>query len=102
MEDKEILSMHAKNQGVLNIAPQFVEKAGIFIGVRSGFCDVISASKAKKIILYDAENRFYNSSAFEYFSLNHMGLCRDAIEIEYRYLKLDETISKIIEYICDG
>lgn len=86
----------------LNIAPQFVEKAGIFIGVRSGFCDVISASKAKKIILYDAENRFYNSSAFEYFSLNHMGLCRDAIEIEYRYLKLDETISKTIEYICDG
>ena len=26
MEDKEILSMHAKNQGVLNIAPQFEEK----------------------------------------------------------------------------
>ena len=26
-------------------------KAGAFIGVRSGFCDVISATKAKKIIL---------------------------------------------------
>ena len=67
----------------LNIAPQFVERAGYFIGVRSGFCDVISAAEARKIILYDRENRFFNSSAYAYFSLNHMGLCHDAVEIEF-------------------
>ena len=67
----------------LNFAPQLIEKAGYFVGIRSGFCDVISAAKAKKIVLYDRSNRFFNSSAYEYFSLNHMGLCEDAVEIEF-------------------
>lgn len=80
----------------LNIAPQFVSKAGCFIGVRSGFCDVISSAKAKKIILYDAEERFYNGSSFEYFSLERMGLCNDAIEIEYRQDSLEKMLSEII------
>lgn len=67
----------------LNIAPQFIEKAGYFVGIRSGFCDVISAANAKKVILYDAEERFYNGSSFEYFSLERMGLCDDASEIQF-------------------
>ncbi len=83
----------------LNIAPQFVERAGVFIGVRSGLCDVVSGTKAKKIILYDARNRFYNSSAYEYFSLNHMGLCDDAIEIKYSYDTFEEMITEIIGYV---
>lgn len=65
----------------LEIAPQFVERAGYFVGVRSGFCDIVSGTKAKKVILYDARNRFFNCSAFEYFSLKKMGLCDDAVEI---------------------
>ncbi len=65
----------------LEMAPQFVERAGYFVGVRSGFCDIISGTKAKKVILYDARNRFFNCSAFEYFSLKKMGLCEDAAEI---------------------
>lgn len=77
----------------LDIAPQIIQNAGYFIGVRSGFCDCISASKAKKIIIYDKNNRFFNCSAFEYFNLKDMQLCDDAIEIEYDYdydkLKLD-------------
>lgn len=80
----------------LDIAPQFVEKAGFFIGVRSGFCDVISGADAQKVILYDAKNRFYNTSAYEYFNLRNMGLCWDAIEIQYRYDKLDSVISQIL------
>lgn len=82
----------------LNIAPQFVEKAGIFIGVRSGFCDVISAAKAKKIILYDKDNRFYNSSAYDYFSLNKMGLCEDAIEIEFEWNE-NNLIEKLLKIL---
>ena len=83
----------------LNIAPQFVKMAGVFIGVRSGFCDVISGASVKKIILYDAENRFYNCSAYEYFSLNHMGLCSDAVEIRYKSGELAPVVSMVLDNI---
>lgn len=82
----------------LNIAPQFLSEAGYFIGVRSGFCDVISGSRAKKIILYDSGNRFYNSSAYEYFSLNVMGLCDDAVEIEFDRNNKRAIIEDILKY----
>ncbi len=67
----------------LSIAPQFVSMAGFFIGVRSGFCDCISGSTAKKIILYDRKNIFHCCRAYEYFNLKNMGLCNDALELEY-------------------
>ena len=67
----------------LNIAPQWIEKAGYFIGVRSGFCDIISGTKSKKVILYGRQDRFFNGSAFEYFNLKDMGLCDDAVEIQF-------------------
>lgn len=82
----------------LTIAPQFIERAGAFIGIRSGLCDVISAAKAKKVILYDMDNRFYNCSAYEYFSLNHMGLCEDAIEIEFDNRQLELCEEEIKQY----
>lgn len=65
----------------LDMAPQWIEKAGYFIGVRSGFCDVVSGAKAKKIVLYGSQDRFFNGSAFEYFSLKSMGLSEDVVEI---------------------
>lgn len=79
-----------------NLAIQFLNAAGGFIGVRSGFCDVISSSTAKKVILYDANNYFYNCSAYEYFSLNEMGLCSDAVEIQYHSNQYLESIDKIL------
>lgn len=81
----------------LDIAPQIIEEAGAFIGVRSGFCDVISGTKAKKIILYDKGNRFYMGSAFEYFSLKGMELCDDAIEIEYEHSSIEHILNQIAE-----
>lgn len=86
----------------LNFAPQFIERAGYFIGIRSGFCDIISGAKAKKIILYNKQERFFNSSAYEYFSLKKMELSEDVIEIlfEQEDKKLMEDILyslKIIE-----
>lgn len=83
----------------LNIAPQLIERAGYFIGIRSGFCDVISGAKAKKIILYDKANFFFNCSAYDYFSLRKMGLSNDAIEIEYDNTlisELEEEVKKKI------
>ena len=85
----------------LNIAPQLINKAGVFIGVRSGFCDIISSSKAKKIILYDKSNRFYNSTAYEYFNLKEMELCDDAIEIVYDNKNIDSLLKYILSIIRD-
>lgn len=83
----------------LDIAPQFMENAGYFIGVRSGFCDVVSGAKAKKVILYDKNNRFYMSSAFEYFNLKEMELCDDAVEIEFYADNFDMIISDVLKEI---
>jgi hypothetical protein len=67
----------------LDLAKQFMDNAGIFIGVRSGLCDIISNSSCKKIIFYEKDSFFYKSSSYDYFSLKAMGLCNDATEIEY-------------------
>ena len=80
----------------LDIAPQFIEAAGAFIGVRSGFCDVISGAKAKKIILYDGGNRFYMGSAYEYFNLKDMELCDDAMELEFNPREMERLTEKIV------
>lgn len=81
----------------LEIAPQVIEKAGYFIGIRSGFCDVISGANAKKVILYHAKERFFNGSTYEYFSLKRMGLSKDAVEIQFE--NADESLC---EMVMDG
>ena len=64
----------------IRYALETIEAAGTVIGLRSGLCDVISTAKAKKIILYP--DRFYGPSGFyDFFSLNKMELCDDAIEL---------------------
>lgn len=83
----------------LDMAPQFISKAGYFIGIRSGFCDVISAAKAKKVILYDEKNRFFNCSAFEYFSLEKMGLCGDAIELQFHNDNCMGHVDEIVDAV---
>lgn len=80
----------------LNIAPQFMSRAGGFIGVRSGFCDIISGSGAKKVILYDEKNRFFNASAFDYFNLKDMELCDDAVEIKFHNDRIAEIEEQIL------
>lgn len=63
----------------LTKAVQVVEAAGNFIGLRSGLCDVISKSHAKKIILYP--DRIYQEGKYiSFYSLKNMGLCMDAEE----------------------
>ena len=49
----------------LDIAPQLIEKAGYFIGIRSGFCDIISGSAAKEGYSVSCTgNDFFNGSTF--------------------------------------
>jgi hypothetical protein len=56
---------------------------------------VISSAKCKKVILYEKEALFYKSSQYEYFSLKKMGLCDDAIELEYS-LDLHDKVMELI------
>nr|MCR5451275.1 hypothetical protein [Lachnospiraceae bacterium] len=80
-------------------APQFIEAAGGFIGIRSGFCDVISGAKAEKIILYDEKNRFYMGSAFEYFSLKAMGLSDDVTEFQFDHSASEKTLKDVLDEV---
>lgn len=84
----------------LDLAPQFVEAAGAFVGVRSGLCDVVSGASAKKAVLYDAGNRFYMGSAFAYFSLKDMELCDDALELEFHHDRIEDAKREILRYFA--
>lgn len=64
----------------------FMENAGYIISLRSGLTDIISGLECKKIIIYPKQDIYSImgglGSSYEYFSLNKMGLCNDAIEYE--------------------
>lgn len=77
-------------------AVAFMNAAGYFVGIRSGLCDIISTSSCKKVIIYEAGGVAYASSVFEYFSLNKMGLCNDAIELEYC---IEKTVCEVIRIV---
>jgi hypothetical protein len=62
-----------------------LEYAGHFIGLRSGFCDIISSARCKKIVLYSHSwpGGKRHGEYFEFHSLNRMGISDDAIELLY-------------------
>lgn len=70
--------------------------AGGFIAVRSGLCDIIGHVPCKKVILYPEGRLFGACSTLDYFSLNKMGLCSDAVELEYGDLEYEVLKEKII------
>jgi hypothetical protein len=80
----------------LLLAPDFVETAGYFVGVRSGFCDVVSATRTSKVVLYDKDGRFYKGSFQEYFSLAAMGLGRNLLEVEYGPGDQDNLVNEVM------
>jgi len=80
----------------LGQAIEFLNTAGYFVGVRSGLCDIISSSTCKKVILYEKDGFFYKCSPFDYFSLKKMGLCADALELEYRSDWKEQVLDKIL------
>lgn len=62
----------------------FLEKAGAFIGLRSGLCDIISTAHCKKIIIHLYQAKWWpDGNSIAYTGLNNMGLCADAVEMEY-------------------
>lgn len=64
----------------LTDAVPIVERAGGFIGFRSGLCDIVSSANCKMMILYE---QGFNASQYEFFSLVRMELCDNIAEIIY-------------------
>lgn len=81
----------------LALAADFVETAGYFVGVRSGFCDIIGVTDCRKVVLYDKNTRFYKGSCLEYFSLYAMGLARNVLELEFEHSGRDGTADAVLE-----
>lgn len=84
------------------IAVDFLNAAGCFIGIRSGLCDIISSSICRKVIIYEKDGLFYRCSPYEYFSLEKMGLCSDAVELEYREDLREEIVTRIKQLLLRG
>lgn len=79
----------------------FLKFAGNFVGIRSGFCDIISSIACKKIIIYQPYLFWGSGTNIDYFSLKNMGLDSSATEIEYtgvEFLKLIDDVINALEY----
>ena len=77
--------------------PTLVEKAGFFIGIRSGLCDIISGTRSKKIILYPKLEIFnFSGTFYEAFSFQKMGFKGDFCEIKCTYSNYEMLIKKIM------
>ncbi|NSB43600.1 hypothetical protein B0P06_003371 [Clostridium saccharoperbutylacetonicum] len=70
-----------------------LEYAGIFIGIRSGLCDILSTAKCKKIILYPDKACGFGK-VIDVYGIRNMGFSEDIIEIE-----ADDNIEVIIEQV---
>lgn len=74
----------------------FLDYAGAFIAVRSGFCDIAAFSSCKKIILYQPVP-CGAGSVYDLFSLVRMGLCADAEELEIDTVAGMVTVNRILQ-----
>lgn len=82
-----------------DISVPMLEKCGYFVGIRSGFCDVVSSAACKKIIIYQPYLFWGAGTNYDYFSLNKIGFCNDAIEFEYEGVEFYDLIDRVINYV---
>uniref|UniRef100_UPI000686A7BE hypothetical protein n=1 Tax=Clostridium saccharoperbutylacetonicum TaxID=36745 RepID=UPI000686A7BE len=78
----------------LKEAYNVIEYAGYFVGLRSGFCDIVSETKAKKVVLYQESLIFPN--AFKFFSLKDISNDKKITEIKYTYNDDDKIINQVL------
>ncbi len=81
----------------------FLNTGGGYIGIRSGLCDIISASSCKKVVLHTYKSKWWpDGKSVEYTGLKNMGLCNDTLEIEYSSLQEKMLLEKIFNFIAGG
>lgn len=82
-----------------NNAVEFCNKAGYVIAYRSGFCDIIAQSNAKRIVIYP-DHAIGLSELYEIFSMNDKIYNQENLyEVVHEYEKTEILLKKIIEYI---
>ena len=85
----------------LSEAIPFVELCKNFIGLRSGFCDLISTAQAKKIILYPSID-WYSGTYFSGSSLKNMKLTDKLIyEFEIQCDLMNDNLNLIINTLAE-
>lgn len=61
----------------------FLNKAGYFLAIRSGLCDIVSSAACKKMVVHTYYAQHWPAgNSVAYTGLQNMRLCRDAIEYE--------------------
>ena len=73
---------------------EFVEQAGFFIGVRSGFCDLICMAKCNKTVIYETGAP---AGSIEYFGFESMNLGENIKEIVNDCISTDLMIDNILK-----
>lgn len=73
----------------------FLNKAGFFIGARSGLCDIVTQSECNMAVLYPTEQ---SNELFNYFSIESMGLRKDGI-LEICDVNQVGSIKMIVDFI---
>lgn len=72
---------------------EFAETAGYFIGVRSGFCDLICMAECRKIVIYETGAP---AASISYFGFESMGIGKNITEIVNDCIHKDEMIDCIL------
>lgn len=75
----------------INDVCEFTEKAGCFIGLRSGLCDLLCDSDCKRIVLYS------NQGAYAIFSIKNMGFDKNLSEYIVQAENEMDIIDRIVQ-----
>jgi hypothetical protein len=77
---------------------ELLKRAGLFIALRSGICDIFCNAGCLKIILYP-KYRIFNSSLYDFSSFEKMGIGRNIIEIQEFIENEEKLLNSIMEII---
>lgn len=78
----------------------FMEKAGGFIGLRNGLCDIISSSHARMAVIYPKNTPRKDSFYYRCYGLKRLGLrYEDLLELEFDGELTERQITEIVEFM---
>lgn len=78
----------------------FTEKAGGFISLRNGLCDIVSSSHARLAVIYPKNKPRKDSFYYRCYSLKKLGLrYENLLELEYDEELTDVQIDEIVEFM---
>lgn len=79
--------------------PAALGKCAAFIAIRNGLCDVVAEAQCRKIIIYPNKGMGFGD-VLDFYGLNAMGMCDDAVELVYSEKKECTIIKTIINTLA--